>query len=47
MTTKMRFLFNASEKSTSGKSLNDVQLKSPTIQRNIISFFNPFDSKIT
>lgn len=34
-TIKLRVVFDASAKSRSGKSVSDVQLKDPTIQKDI------------
>lgn len=36
-TTKMRVVFNASENTTSGKSLNDVMIVGPTIQDTLFN----------
>ncbi|KAJ8733938.1 hypothetical protein PYW07_014489 [Mythimna separata] len=41
-TTKLRVVFDASAKSTSGKSLNDIQLTGPILQNDIFSILLRF-----
>lgn len=41
-TTKCRVVFNASEKSSSGLSLNDIQFNGPTLQQDVFSILSRF-----
>lgn len=42
LTTKLRVVFNASQKTMSGKSLNDIQLPGPALQNDLVSILLRF-----
>jgi hypothetical protein len=41
-TSKLRFVFDGSAKSSNGRSLNDALLKGPTIQQDLFSIITRF-----
>lgn len=42
ITTKLRVVFNASSKTSNGKSLNQIQMVGPVLQDDLISIFLRF-----
>lgn len=47
ITTKLRVVFNASSRSSSGVSLNDILHSGPKLQTNLQMFFYGFENIVT